>query len=74
MTMTELEFSTSCIGNVADELHISQSEVYRMLKDSGILSDYIVKYYDVLHTYGRKYMTNELISLLKERKMLPIVN
>ena len=52
---------------MADELHISQSEVYRMLKDSGILSDYIVKYYDVLHTYGRKYMTNELISLLKER-------
>lgn len=67
MTTDQLEFSTFCIGNVAEALKVSESEAYVYLQKSGLLYNYIVKYYDVLHTYSRRYITEELISLLHEK-------
>ncbi|WP_279149897.1 DUF3791 domain-containing protein [Muribaculum intestinale] len=46
-----LEFVTYCISKLAQVLKMSQREVYRRLKQSGILYDYIVPSYDVLHTF-----------------------
>ena len=59
MTLDQLEFSTYCIGNVADALGIDDREAYNRLRKSGILLDYIVKHYDVLHTYSRRYITDD---------------
>ena len=56
-----LEFETYCIRKVANQLNISQREVYASLKKSGILYDYIVSSYDVLHTFGSRYLTANLI-------------
>lgn len=70
MTIDQLEFSTFCIGNVADALGMSQKQTYNMLRDSGILRDYIVKCYDVLHTYSRRYITEDLTSLMRERGVI----
>lgn len=67
MTTDQLEFSTFCIGNVAEALNISESDAYTLLQKSGLLNDYIVKYYDILHTYSRRYITEELTSLLHDR-------
>lgn len=67
MTLDQLEFSTYCIGNVADAFGIDDCEAYNRLRKSGILLDYIVKHYDVLHTYSRRYITDDLTSLMKER-------
>lgn len=51
MSKDIVDFVTYCIGNLARRLNLSADEVYRMLKDSGILSEYIVPSYDVLHTF-----------------------
>lgn len=67
MTADQLEFATFCIGNVAEQLQLPQSEVYKRLNDSAILSDFIVKYYDELHTYGRRYLVNEIVELMTEK-------
>jgi len=67
MTTDQLEFSTFCICNVAESLNVSEPDAYTMLQKSGLLNDYIVKYYDILHTYSRRYITEELTSLLRER-------
>jgi hypothetical protein len=44
---------------------MNQAEVYRRLKSSGILMDYIVACYDVLHTFGRLYLVDDITSLMK---------
>ena len=46
-----MEFITYCIGKLSSHLKLSQQEIYKRLKDSGILYGYIVPSYDVLHTF-----------------------
>lgn len=56
MSTKTLEFVTYCISKLAQVLKLSQREVYRRLKQSGILYDYIVPSYDVLHTFSSRYL------------------
>ena len=63
-----LEFAVFCIENVADELGKPSSEVYRSLSGpDGILRQYIVPCYDVLHTQGKKYIVDDILDVMKER-------
>ena len=63
-----LEFAVFCIENVAEELGKTSSEVYRPLSGpDGILRQYIVPCYDVLHTQGKKYIVDDIIDVMKER-------
>lgn len=67
MEKEQLDFITFCVGNLADELNMSASEVYGALRTSGVLNDYIIPCYDVLHTFGKEYLMEDLIDLLKKR-------
>lgn len=67
MTDDVLDFVTFCIGCLARRLDLPQGEVYRRLHDSGILMDYIVPCYDVLHTFGKEYIVEDLLEVMKER-------
>lgn len=67
MTFEQLDFATFCIGNLAVRLNIPQREVYNKLKTSGILFDYIIKGYDVLHTFSKEYLMNDIISYMNEK-------
>ena len=69
MSFDQLDFTTFCIGNIASKLVLPENEVYRRLKMSGIL-DYVIKGYDVLHTFSREYLVNDLVSLMKEKGAL----
>lgn len=60
MNSNQVDFSTFCIGSVATALNMNQADVYRRLKSSGILMDYIVGCYDVLHTFGRLYLVDDI--------------
>ena len=62
-----LEFVTYCIGKLAQSLHLSQQEVYLRLKRSGILYEYIVPSYDVLHTFSSHYLVEDLTEYMKEK-------
>lgn len=65
-----LEFVTYCISKLAQVLKMSQREVYRRLKQSGILYDYIVPSYEVLHTFSSRYLVEDLIDYMKEKGVL----
>ena len=65
-----LEFVTYCISKLAQVLKMSQREVYRRLKQSGLLYDYIVPSYDVLHTFSSRYLVEDLINYMKEKGVL----
>ncbi len=71
MDTKTLEFVAYCISKLAHTLKMSQREVYRRLKQSGILYDYIVPSYDVLHTFGSRYLMEDLIDYMKEKGVLP---
>ncbi|MDO4171189.1 MAG: DUF3791 domain-containing protein [Prevotellaceae bacterium] len=70
MDKDTLEFVTYCISKLSQTLQLSQREVYCKLKDSGILYDYIVPSYDVLHTFGSRYLMEDLIDYMKEKGVL----
>lgn len=70
MDKKTLEFVTYCISKLSQLLKISQREVYDKLKTSGILYGYIVPSYDVLHTFGSRYLMEDLISYMREKGVL----
>ena len=61
---------TYCIGQLSLLLKLPQREVYKRLKKSGILYDYIVPSYDVLHTFGSRYLMEDLTEYMKEKGVL----
>lgn len=71
MDKENLWFVTYCISQLAALLSLSQRQVYRLLLESGILYDYIVPSYDVLHTFGSKYLMDDLTGLMREKGVLP---
>ena len=66
----QLDFVTYCVGNLADRLNISASKVYKMLRSTDSLNGYMIPCYDVLHTFGKEYIMDDLINLLKKRGAL----
>ena len=71
MNTANVDFVTYCIGNLSRRLGIPSYEVYQRLKSSGILTDYIIPYYDVLHTFSKEYLLEELTDYMKEKGVLP---
>lgn len=70
MKTEHLEFITFCVGSLADALHKTAAQVYGALRSSGVLNDYILPCYDVLHTFSKDYIVEELTEVLKERGAL----
>ena len=65
-----LDFITFCVGSLADALHWSASRVYKALRSTGLLADYIVPCYDVLHTFSKEYIIDDLTEALREKGAL----
>lgn len=70
MNKDVLDFVTYCISKLAQILGLSQKEVYKKLYKSGILYEYLVPSYDVLHTFGSRYLMDDLIDFMKEKGVL----
>ena len=49
---------------------MSAAEVYRRLKQSGILHGYIIPSYDVLHTFSKEYLMEDLTEYMREKGVL----
>lgn len=66
----ELEFVLFCIDFVSQQINPSPNEIYQLLSSSGLLNDYLVANYDVLHTLSKGYLVDDIIRLMKERDLL----
>ena len=63
--------NTVCLpAYLSERLGRSQTEIYNLLARSGILQDYIVASYDVLHTFGKDYLMEDLIGYMREKKLV----
>ena len=56
MGVKVLNFTIFLIHKLANAWKVSPDKVYSMLNSSGILDNYIVKCYDVLHTLGAEVL------------------
>lgn len=66
MNTRELEFSVFCIESLAEKLHITGKEALELLQTgNSVLDHYIIPNYEVLHTQGKQYITEDLLDLLK---------
>ena len=70
MNAQTLRFTIFCIGSLSEHLKLSAREVYHKLQHVGIISDYIVPCYDVLHTFSREYIVEDLVALMKKKGAL----
>lgn len=68
MNFEQLCFTTFCVGSLADALKMSAGKVYGMLRSSGILTGYLLPGYEVLHTFSKEYIVDDLISYMKRKE------
>lgn len=70
MDKKTLEFVTFCISKLSILLKLPQEEIYSRLEKFGILYDYIIPSYDVLHTFSERYLMLDLAEYMKEKGVL----
>ena len=70
MNTANIGFITYIIGNLSRRLGIPQKEVYQKLKTSNILSDYIIPCYDVLHSFSKEYLMDDLTNYMQEKGVI----
>lgn len=70
ITNEQLYFAIYCITALSRNLNMDPSEVYELISErTNILDDYIIRYYDILHTQGEDYIVSEIIKLLKGEEL-----
>lgn len=57
-------FVSSCIESAARQRNISTTEMYRRMKDVGLIDGFILKCYDGLHTQSREHVTEDVLGAL----------
>lgn len=57
-------FVVSCIEDVAEKLGVDYAVVYERMKAVGMIENYIIPHYDVLHTESRENVTAGMIETL----------
>ena len=70
MDYKTLNFVIFCVGSVADALKMSAKDVYHRMSEAHIISEYISPCYDVLHTFSREYIVEDLIDLMTKKGVL----
>ena len=70
MDERKLEFIIFCIESLAESLKIDAKKVYKLIKDTNVLDDYIIPCYEPLHSQSKHYIVEDLTEVLKERGAL----
>lgn len=63
----ELTFVIFILHALGQHWNMTTPEVYEILNTTGILDDYIIKCYDVLHTLGKEYLVEDITELVREK-------
>ena len=49
---------------------MSPASVYKILNTTGILDNYIIRCYDVLHTQGKEYLVEDITEFVRKKGVL----
>ena len=68
ITREQLFFSVFCIELLSRELKITGADAYKMLSEErNILDEYIIPFYDILHSESEAWIAADLIRILEEK-------
>ena len=67
MDEKQLGFAVFLIHALAEAWRRPCAWVYQSLNDSGLLDDYILAFYDVLHTQGKEYLVEDITGFARDR-------
>lgn len=70
MKKEDLNFTIYCVGIVAEALGRNARDVYQLMKRGNLIMGYIVPCFDVLHTFSRNYIAEDLIHQMSEKGLL----
>ena len=63
----ELTFVVFVLHALGQHWNMTTPEVYDILNSTGILDDYIIKFYDVLHTLGKENLVEDITEFGREK-------
>lgn len=63
----ELTFVVFILHALGQHWNMTTPEVYDILNSTGILDDYVIKCYDVLHTLGKEYLVEDITEFVREK-------
>lgn len=69
MNEDSFSFVVYMIHACADRWNTTPAKVYQAIKKSGCLDEYLVPYYDVLHTQSTDYVVQDIGEYLKDREV-----
>lgn len=67
MTETTAEFVVYIINAIANKKDLYPSYVYKKLQETDCIQNYLVSFYDVLHTMGTEAIINDVEKYLNQR-------
>lgn len=67
MNKQQIDFVTCVIGALSLVTGKSCGEIYKKLLSAGLIKDYLVGAYDVLHTFSLEYVAEDVIELMKKK-------
>ena len=62
-----LAFSIFVLYILADKWKKTPAFVYNILNSTGILDNYVISGYDVLHTLGKEYLVEDITEYVREK-------
>jgi len=72
MSRKELDFAVFCIESISEYLNVNGADVYfKLTEESDLLDEYIVKYYDSLHTQGKEYIVADITDVMRNEGLIP---
>lgn len=63
----ELSFSIFILYSLAEKWNKTPVAVYKILNSTGILDNYVIAGYDMLHTQGREYLVEDITDFVREK-------
>lgn len=63
----ELTFVIFILYALGQHWNMTTPEVYEILNTTGILDDYIIKCYDVLHALGKEFLVEDITEFVREK-------
>ena len=63
----ELSFAIYILYALAEKWKKTPVAVYKILNETGILDNYIIACYDMLHTQGKEYLVEDVTEYVREK-------
>ena len=64
-------FKVFCLERYKAEHNMNGNEAYNLFKEYGVL-DYLTSFYDVLHSFGDRYIVSDIDKFITQRQPKPL--